>query len=223
MRHGTCCLWARSIQLASTFTSATTNSSVLPLSLLHAQLCVCVCVIQYDHLGMKLRPDVEELKWNSVIGYVLWYPILKYVNDVQLIEDRFTSVAHTQVGLFKKFTDTCSPAMFPQSYNLLTFVPAVLFCAVLAPQFRPAFCIYNWSPTMTRQIILKSDGTDDGSDYASHLAICLSCHRAYDGTNAIKMKHHQTKWNTIIYFQNYYIHIIYVVMYTFCLGVKLLR
>jgi len=51
---------------------------------------VTLCVIRYNHLATKLGPDVEELKFSHC--YVLWYPILKFVNDVQLIKHRLISL-----------------------------------------------------------------------------------------------------------------------------------
>jgi len=35
------------------------------------------------------------MNWHSVIGYGLWYPMLKFVNNVRLIEHCFTSLVQT--------------------------------------------------------------------------------------------------------------------------------
>jgi len=44
---------------------------------------------------MKL--DQMLRSWNSVISYGLWYPVLEFVNDVQLIEHRFTCLEMRQI------------------------------------------------------------------------------------------------------------------------------
>ena len=55
-----------------------------------------LCVIRYDHLAMKLGPDVQE--WNSIIGYGLRYLVLEFVNDVRLIKHHFTSLLYIRIS-----------------------------------------------------------------------------------------------------------------------------
>jgi len=48
--------------------------------------------VHYDTITLRWNLDRMLRSWNSVIGYGFWYPILKFVNGVRLVEHRFTSL-----------------------------------------------------------------------------------------------------------------------------------
>jgi len=88
LRHGTC----RRTGFQLPISLRTVNRMFSFAAFFTARL--TLCVIRYDHFAMKL--DQMSRSWNLIIGYALWYPMLEFVNDVRLIEHRFTSLNSSQ-------------------------------------------------------------------------------------------------------------------------------